>query len=69
MPKKANADGLIACLQQTLQALGIDDVLSKASVLGSKPILFGGDTDGASVNVAEQNGMKGKMHRELPWLF
>ena len=69
VPKKANADGLIACLQQTLQALGIDNVLSMASVLGSKPILLGGGSDGASVNVAEQNGMKGKMHRELPWLF
>ena len=60
---------LIARLQQTLQALGIDDELNKASVLGSKPILIGGGTDGALVNVAEQNGMKGKIHRELPWLF
>ena len=69
VPKKVNADGLIACLQQTLQALGIDDVLSKANVLGSKPILIGWCTDGAAVNVAEQNGMKGKMHQELPSLF
>ena len=66
---KANANGLIACLQQALQALGVDNLLSKASVLGSKPILIGGGTDGASVNIAEQNGMKGKLQRELPWLF
>ena len=25
--------------------------------------------DGASVNIAEQNGMKGTMQRALPWLF
>ena len=68
-PTKADADGLIVCLQQALQALGADNVLSKASVLGSKPILIGGGTDGASVNIAEQNGMKEKIQRELPWLF
>lgn len=68
-PMKADADDLIVCLQQALQALGVDNVLSKASVLRSKPILIGGGTDGASVNIAEQNGMKGKMQRELPWLF
>jgi len=32
-------------------------------------ILISGGTDGASVNTAEQNGMKGKMQQELPWLF
>ena len=42
VPKNASADGLIACLQQTLHAFGIDDVLRKASVLGSKHILIGG---------------------------
>ena len=40
------------------------------SVLGvqGKPILVGGGTDGASVNIAEHNGMKGKLQKELPWL-
>ena len=33
------------------------------------PILVGGGTDGASVNVSEQNGLKGKMQKELPWLY
>lgn len=69
VPTKADSDGLIACLQRSLQALGVDNLLSKESVLAGKPILIGGGTDGASVNVAEQNGMKGKMQRELPWLF
>ena len=65
IPKKADA-GLILCLQRLLQALGVENLLS---VLQSKPILVGGDTGGASVNIADQNGMKGKLQRELPWLF
>jgi len=28
-----------------------------------------GGTDGASATIAEQNGMKGKLQKELPWLF
>ena len=55
-----------------MQELGITNVLDKESVLGvesSKPILVGGGTDGASVNVSGQNGMKGKMQRQLPWIF
>ena len=71
VPKKANADGLIECLGIALKEFGIEDILKRASVLGveGKPVLIGGGTDGASVNVAEQNGMKGKMQRELPWLY
>lgn len=51
--------------------LGIDDVLIKANVLrvDDQAILVGGGTDGAAVNIAEQNGMKGTMQRALPWLF
>ena len=44
-------------------------MLNKGIVLGGKHILIGVGTDGASVNIAEQNGMKGTMQRELPWLF
>ena len=69
MPTKADAASLIACLQQTLQVIGVDNVLNKASVLGAKPILIGGGIDGASVNVVEQNSMKGNVQQELPWLF
>lgn len=32
------------------------------------PVLVGGGTDGAAVNISEQNGMRGKLQRELPWL-
>ena len=63
VPKKADADGLIHCLGDALQILGVDNILDQASVLGveGKPVLVGGGTDGASVNVGEQNGMKGKL--------
>ena len=65
----ADTEGLIACLQETLQLLGVVDVLNKTSILSSNPILIGGGTDGASVNISGQNGMKGKMQKKLPWLF
>ena len=46
-------------------------MLDKTKVLGveKKPILVGGGTDGAAVNVSEHSGMKGIMQRALPWLF
>ena len=71
MPKKADADGLIDCLGSVLQEVGISDLLNKSCVLetADKPILIGGGTDGASVNIGEQNGMKGKLQKHLPWLF
>ena len=72
VPKKADSDGLIECLGRALEKLGITNILDKESVLGvekDKPILIGGGTDGASVNISEQNGMKGKMQRELPWIY
>ena len=74
VPAKADADGLIGCLQKAVEAIGPSasgesSVLSKASVLETRPIMVGGGTDGASVNVASQNGMRGIMQRELPWLF
>ena len=55
VPKRADASGLIDCLGNALQVLGIDNVLDKASVLGvvDKFILIGGGTDGASVNVSD----------------
>jgi len=71
VPKKADADGLIACLGSVLQEIGISNVLDKSCVLESddKPILVGGGTDGASVNIGRQNGMKAKLEKHLPWLF
>lgn len=69
--KKADADGLIDCLGSVSQEVGIPDVLNKSCVLetADKPIFIGGGTDRASVNIGEQNGMKGKLQKNLLWLF
>ena len=71
VPKKTDATGLITCLGNAVKHLGVDDVLSKHSVLGAegKPVLIGEETDGASVNIGQHNGMKAIRQRELPWLF
>ena len=71
-PVKADADGMISCLNDALKVSGIDNVLHKESVLGvagsNKPIIVGG-TDGASVNIGDHNGMKAKLQQRLPWLI
>ncbi|XP_065918333.1 zinc finger protein 862-like [Dysidea avara] len=68
-PKKANASGLVKCLSQSLAPLGITDILDENMLSAEgKPVLVGGGTDGASVNVAEHNGMKGMMLSSHPWL-
>lgn len=54
---KSDTDGLIACVRKALQVQGV-----------YKPILMGGGTDGTTVNISEQNGMKGKLQCQLPWL-
>ena len=68
VPQKADADGLIACLGNALGAFGVSDILQRESVLGvaaeGKPIVVGGGTDGASVNISGQNGMRGKLCKE-----
>ena len=47
------------------------DFLNRENVIGVQghPVLIGCDTDGASVNVPDQNGMRGKLQGALPWLF
>lgn len=51
-----------------MHLLGIDDVLDQDSVLGvgTKPVLIGIGTDGATVNIGAQNGLRGQMQRALP---
>ena len=68
---KANADGLIDSLNSGLQILGVENLRHKELVLhvANQPVIVGQGTDGASVNIADQNGMKGKLQKELPWLF
>ena len=68
-PEKANASGLVKCLSQSLAPLGITDILDENMLSAEgEPVLVGGGTDGASVNVAEHNGMKGMMLSSHPWL-
>ena len=71
VPGRADANGLIKCVGNALKFVGIEDVLDKAQVIGvkEKPILVGGGTDGAAVNISEHSGMKGIMQRALLWLF
>ena len=70
-PNKADADGLILYLGKDLQSMGVEDILDSGCVLGVRghPVLVGGGADGASVNTSEQNSMKGKFQRIMPWLF
>ena len=55
--------------QRSLKTLKIDDVLDRDAVLSSKPVLIGGGTDGASVNVGQHNSMRAKLQDSLQWLF
>ena len=68
-PEKADATGLVNCLSQSLAPLGITDILGQ-NILSTegKPVLVGGGTDGASVNVSGHNGMRGKMQSSHSWL-
>ena len=70
-PKAADTNGLIECLSQSLLPLGITNLLDQKSVLDveGKPILVGGGTDGASVNIAQQNGIMGMIRNAQPWLM
>ena len=69
-PRKTDADGLVECLSAALKGMSIDNLLERENVLSVNgfPVLVGCGTDGASVNIAEQNGMKGKLQAALPWL-
>ena len=70
-PKKADANGLVECVAKGLQVMDVSDILDSEEVLKveGKPVLVGVDTDGASVNISDQNGMKGILQCSLPWLF
>lgn len=68
-PERADASGLVKCLSKSLAPLGITDILSDEIVnTEGRPVLVGGGTDGASVNIANHNGMKGMMLNSHPWL-
>ena len=70
IPDKANANGLLSCVNEALKFIGVDNILDKDSVLGveGRLVLVGGGTDGASVNVGDHTGLKAQMQQTLPWL-
>ena len=70
-PKKADASGLVECLHTAMESMGIANILERESVLGVQdmPILIGCGTDGATVNISGQNGMRGQLQAVLQWLF
>ena len=70
-PMKADADGLISCLNDALKPMGIDDILDSEGCLAVKghPVLVGIGSDGATVNISAQNGVRGQIQNALPWLF
>ena len=71
VPTRADAGGLIRCLCSAMEEVGLGNFLDRVSVLGvqGKPIVVGGGTDGATVNIGQHRGMKGTMQEALPWLF
>ena len=64
-PTKADADCL---LSRGLKSMGMENLLERECVLGvhELPVLVGCGSDGASVNVSDQNGMCGKLQAALP---
>ncbi len=69
-PTHNTAEGLIDSLGEALGRLGLADIRDREQVLGvGGPVLVGGGTDGASVNVSIHNGMKGQMQSPVPWLY
>ena len=71
IPQSSNADGLLVCLGDALTIMGIDNILDEKSVVNveRKPVLVGGGTDGASVNIARHNGLKGQIQNAIPWFY
>ncbi len=69
-PDRADTDGLVSGLQKTLEKiLGISDTLDKSSVLSTRPVLVGGGSDGASVNIAHHKSIRERFQKSLPWMF
>jgi len=69
-PGKADASGLLSCVNETLKFMGVENVFNKDSILGveDRPVLVGGGTDRASANVGDHTGLKAQMQQALPWL-
>ena len=70
VPTRADVEGVIECLSNTVKEVGLGQLLDRESVLGREgAVVVGGGTDGASVNNGEHRGIKGTMQIALPLLF
>jgi len=47
----------------------IQDVCEASSILQVKPILVGGGSDGASVNVSQHNSLRAQLLESVAWIF
>jgi len=69
-PNRTNTDGLLLCLAEVLkQTMGIQDICDPFSILQVKPILVGGGSDGASVNISQHNSLRAQLLERAPWIF
>ncbi|XP_065918189.1 uncharacterized protein [Dysidea avara] len=69
-PSGTATDGLLQCLGEVLQhTMGIQDICDPSSILKVKPILVGGSTDGASVNISQHNSLRARLLESVPWIF
>ena len=69
-PSGTATDGLLQCLGEVLQrTMGIQDICVPSSILKVKPILVGGSTDGASVNISQNNSLRARLLESVPWKF
>ena len=60
-PERANSEGLTKCLGNSLRKVGLENLKDTDEVLKMQPVLEGGGTDGASVNIAESS-MNCRLH-------
>ena len=51
------------------KSLGISDLFDKGLILGARPALAGGGTDGASVNIGQHKSIRERFQKLLPWMF
>ena len=62
-PPRADVSGLLQCLGEVLISFSVGNILDKGSVLSveGKLLLVSVGTDGVSVNLGEQTGLKGQV--------
>ncbi len=75
-PKSGTAEGLVDCLEEAVSKLNITfseetdhPTSSPSTSRDCIPIVVGGGSDGASVNIGCHNGVKEKLQTLFPWLF